>query len=180
MRNVAHSPQNKASRKLNVLKSIIPRSPGLIISVVLDVWAILPRRLSYAPTTGKIIQLKSQNLKEIKNWLPRFEYHIYRDRLRQYGMPTTPHRVAFMYWAEEIMNHCFTFEDFVNEWSNGNDHREINRWVDSRVISTEYFEGKFYYVTSYIVGGVSPFYCPTCNRINIKKLLSIKEQCPHD
>ncbi|HGY1158892.1 TPA: hypothetical protein ACNUZR_004816 [Citrobacter freundii] len=120
--------------------------------------------------------MKSQILKTIADWLPRFEFHVYCDRLRQYGMPTTPQRVAFMYWAEEVMQHCFTFEDFVNEWSNGNDHREINRWLQSCYIGMEFYQGKTYYVTSYLVGGKSPFYCPRCNRINIKRLLEIKDK----
>lgn len=85
-----------------------------------------------------------------------------------------------MYWAEEVMQHCFTFEDFVNEWSNGNDHREINRWLQSCYIGMEFYQGKTYYVTSYLVGGKSPFYCPRCNRLNIKRLLEIKEKQKRD
>lgn len=78
------------------------------------------------------------------------------------------------------MQHCFTFEDFVNEWSNGNDHREINRWLQSCYIGMEFYQGKTYYVTSYLVSGRSPFYCHSCNRINIKKLLAIKERRKND
>ncbi|MDU6434370.1 MAG: hypothetical protein E6556_16400 [Pantoea sp.] len=118
----------------------------------------------------------SNSLHLIETWLPRFEFHVYRDRLRSHNLPTTPTRVAFLYWAEQMMKHCFTWEDFIQEWDNGNPHRVINQWLESGLIQKDFYNGTWFYVTEYAADSKSPFTCKSCNRINIKRLLEIKEQ----
>lgn len=119
--------------------------------------------------------MSSKDLNKIEEWLPRFEYHIYRDRLKSRGLPTTPTRVAFLYWAEIEMQHCFTWDNYSAEWDNGSLHRIINQWIDCGLIHKEWHGNQWYYVTEYVTSNQSPFHCKTCNRVNIKRLLETKQ-----
>ena len=112
----------------------------------------------------------------INDQIPRFEKHIIKERLKSMNLPTTDHRVSFVWWVENKAHHIFTVNEYSALFDAGNAYRNIYQYEDAGYLSRVTYEGVTYFVSSYVTSKASPFKCKCCNNINIEKLLKVKQE----
>jgi len=120
--------------------------------------------------------MTSQDLSAIQDWLPAMRYYGYRQRLETLGIPKTAHRVSILYWAEEVMKHCFTFEDYIQEFSEANAHRDLRQLVQTGFLTKVWHDNTIYYVTHFALSPQSPCMCGYCGDFSIKKLIRLRNK----
>ncbi|MDQ1224192.1 hypothetical protein WKG86_18405 [Pantoea agglomerans] len=120
--------------------------------------------------------MTSQNLSTIQDWLPAMNYYGYRQRLETLGIPKTAHRVSILYWAEEVMKHCFTIEDYIQEFSETNAHRDLRQLVNAGFLTKVWHDNTIYYVTHFALSPQSPCVCSHCGDFSIKKLIKLRNK----